>query len=161
MSASAKLSNAGRILTIHVPLPVRRSGSRKFVLGPSGIAWSGQRILVDSTIVKALGRAHRWKAMLESGHYRSMTELAAEEKVNLSYLCRIIRLTLLAPDIVEELLDGRHTKCQQISELLKPIPLLWTGQRSTFRIQKEIASMHAQAPSRTRNPRRAVTSALS
>ena len=73
MSASAKL--AGRTLVIRVPLTRRQRRGQKFVVGPGGLAWTGRRVVVDNTIVKALGRAHRWKAMLESGEYASLTEL--------------------------------------------------------------------------------------
>jgi hypothetical protein len=125
---SAKPSKADRTLTIRVPMPPRRRGARKFVVGPGGIAWKGRRVVVDNTIVKALGRAHRWKSMLESGEYASMTDLAKAEKINLSYLCRVLRLTLLAPDITEALLDGRHTCQIQLSVLLRPIPLIWAEQ---------------------------------
>jgi hypothetical protein len=129
MKVSAKLSKADLTLIIRVPMPVRRRGARKFVVGPGGIAWTGQRVVVDDTIVKALGRAHRWKAMLESGEYASITDLAQAEKINLSYLCRVLRLTLLAPDITEALLDGRHTCKIQLSDLLRPIPVIWVEQR--------------------------------
>jgi hypothetical protein len=128
MTASAKLTRAGRTLVIRVPLPSRRRGGRKFVVGPGGITWTGRRVVVDNTIVKALGRAHRWRAMLESGEYGSMTELAKAEKINLSYLCRVLRLALLAPDIVEALLDGKDSQLQ-LSDLLRPIPLIWIEQR--------------------------------
>src|SRR5262249_37582243 len=127
MNASAKLTGAGRTLILRVPLPPRRRGGRKFVVGVGGITWTGRRVLIDNTIVKALGKAHRWKAMLESGEYASMTELARAENINLSYLCRVLRLTLLAPDIVEALLNGRHGQLQ-LSDLLQPISLVWTEQ---------------------------------
>jgi hypothetical protein len=123
------MSAKGRTLVIRVPLPPRRRGGRKFVVGTGGIAWTGRRAVVDNTVVKALGRAHRWKAILESGEYGSMTELAKAEKINFSYLCRVLRLTLLAPDIVEALLDGKHTCQPQLSDLLRPIPLIWAEQR--------------------------------
>ena len=86
-------------------------------------------MVVDSTIVKALARAHRWKSMLESGEYASPTELAKSEKINFSYVCRVLRLTLLAPDIVEALMDGRHQRIQ-LSDLLRPISLIWDDQRA-------------------------------
>ena len=85
-------------------------------------------MVVDNAIVKALGRAHRWKAMLESGEYTSVTELAEAEKINLSYLCRVLRLTLLAPDIAEALLDGTNSRLQ-LSDLLRPMPVIWAEQR--------------------------------
>lgn len=128
MTSSTRLSKVERTLIIRVPLPSRRRGGRKFVVGPGGIAWTGRRVVVDNTIVKALGRAHRWKAMLESGEYGSMTELAKAEKINLSYLCRLLRLTLLAPDIAEALLAGTNGRLQ-LSALLRPMPLIWAEQR--------------------------------
>jgi hypothetical protein len=134
MSLSAKLAKAGRTLIIRVPLPPRRRGARKFVVGPGGLAWTGRRVVVDNTIVKALGRAHRWKALLESGEYGSMTELAKVENINLSYLCRVLRLTLLAPDITEALLAGKHICRLQLSDLLRPIPLIWAEQRDRLEI---------------------------
>jgi hypothetical protein len=129
MTATAKLSKANQALIIRVPLASKRRGARKFVVGPGGVAWTGRRVVVDNTIVKALGRAHRWKAMLESGEYASMTDLAQAENINLSYLCRVLRLTLLAPDVTEALLDGRHICKIQLSDLLRPIPVIWAEQR--------------------------------
>jgi hypothetical protein len=124
------LFQASRTLIIRVPLPPKQRGGRKFVVGPGGIAWTGRRVVVDNTIVKALGRAHRWKAMLESGEYGSMTDLAKAEKINLSYLCRVLRLTLLAPDITEALLDGKHNCQFCLADLLRPIPVTWAEQQN-------------------------------
>jgi hypothetical protein len=132
MSPSAKLSRAGRTLIIRVPLPPRRRGGRKFVVGPGGITWTGRRVAVDNAVIKALARAHRWKAMLESGEYASLTELAKTEKINLSYLCRVLRLTLLAPDIAEALMDGKYACRFQLSDLLRPMPVIWAEQRDTI-----------------------------
>jgi hypothetical protein len=67
--------------------------------------------------------------MLESGDHVSPTELAKAEKINLSYLCRVLRLTLLAPDLVEALLDGKLQRLQ-LSDFLRPIPLIWADQRT-------------------------------
>jgi hypothetical protein len=128
MSVSAKLTRAGRTLVVRVPLPVARRGTRKLVVRPDGAPWTAARVVIDHTIVKALARAHRWKAILESGEYASLTELAKSEKINLSYLCRMLRLTLLAPDIVDALLDGKYRHVQ-LSDLLRPTSLIWTEQR--------------------------------
>ena len=70
--------------------------------------------------------------MLESGEYDSMTDLAKAENINLSYLCRVLRLTLLAPEIVEALLNGRHNQLQ-LYDLLQPISLVWCEQRVKLR----------------------------
>jgi hypothetical protein len=132
MSASTKLAGTNRTLIIRVPLPPRRRGGRKFVVGPGGITWTGRRVVIDNTIVKALGRAHRWKAMLESGDYASITDLAKAENINLSYLCRMLRLTLLAPDVIQALLDGTQNCRLQLSDFLQSIPLIWAEQRQRF-----------------------------
>jgi len=143
MTPTAKLSKANRTLIIRVPLPPKRRGARKFVVGPGGIAWTGRRVVVDNTIIKALGRAHRWKAMLESGDYASVTDLAKTEKINLSYLCRVLRLTLLAPDITEALLDGTQNCRSQLSDFLQSIPLIWAEQRERFNKDTSYAGREA------------------
>ena len=85
---------------------------------------------VDSALVKALARAHRWQRMLESGERSSITELAAVEKIDRSYLCRVLRLTLLAPEIVEATLDGRQSEGTTLPRLMKGFPVEWARQRA-------------------------------
>src|ERR1700716_2639648 len=77
---------------------------------------------------QAVVRAHRWRKMLESGEYNSSAELAKAEKVNDSYLSRILRLTLIAPDIIEAILTGRQPNTLQLDDLLKPVPAVWARQ---------------------------------
>ncbi|MCB1379087.1 MAG: hypothetical protein KDK89_12070, partial [Alphaproteobacteria bacterium] len=77
-------------------------------------------------------RAHRWKRFLESGEYSSVAELAAAEKINESYICRVLRLTLLAPDIVKAILDGRQPPELQMNVLLKPFPVEWGEQHAVI-----------------------------
>jgi hypothetical protein len=86
----------------------------------------------ERPLVKAIARAHQWKRLLETGKYGSVTDLAAVEKINQSYLCRVLRLTLLAPDIVEAILDGRQPSDLELSKLLKPFPDTWEEQRRHF-----------------------------
>jgi hypothetical protein len=91
-----------RTLTVRVPLALPRRGGRKLAVIPEGApVWAPRRARVDNAMVKALARAHRWKRILESGEFATMEDLAAPEKINPSYLGRVLRLTLLAPDIVE------------------------------------------------------------
>ncbi|MBX9864864.1 MAG: hypothetical protein K2Y42_19155 [Hyphomicrobium sp.] len=119
----------GRTLTVRVPLTVRKRGGRKQVVAPEGAGWGAPQPRVDNTMVKAIARAHRWKRLLESGQFASVTELAEAEKINQSYLCRVLRLTLLAPDIVEAILDRRQPPGLQVEALLKPMPLEWAAQK--------------------------------
>ena len=86
-------------------------------------------IRIDNTLVKALARAFRWQRMLEDGTYATVAELAAAEKINESYVCRVLRLTLLAPDIVEVVLDGRQPTELQMDFLLRPFPVECCKQR--------------------------------
>jgi hypothetical protein len=85
-------------------------------------------------MLKAIVRAHRWRAMLESGEYASSAELAKAQKINDSYLSRMLRLTLLAPDIIEAILTGRQPSTLQLDDLLKPLPAEWGRQRSELRV---------------------------
>lgn len=124
------------VLTVSIPFQIKKRGGRKIVIAP-GASWSAPRPRVDSTMVKALARAHRWKRLLESGRFASVAELAAAEKINQSYLCRVLRLTLLAPDIVEAILDGRQPPGMQLEPLLRPIPVGWNMQRSQLLIALE------------------------
>lgn len=79
-------------------------------------------------MVKALARAHRWHRMIETGEYSSITELAKAERINESYACRLLRLTLLAPDIVEQILNGKQKNKLQLRRLLRPLPTEWARQ---------------------------------
>lgn len=83
----------------------------------------------DSALVKALARAFRWKRMLESGEFATIAELAEGEGIASSYMTRVLRLTLLAPDIVEAILDGKQGPGVTLARVLEPFPLEWEAQR--------------------------------
>jgi ParB-like chromosome segregation protein Spo0J len=77
-------------------------------------------------------RAHRWREMLESGRHGTAAELSRAEGVTKSYLSRILRLTLLAPDIVEAVLGGKQSRALELKRLLKPFPSNWEDQERLF-----------------------------
>ncbi len=83
----------------------------------------------DETLIKALLRAHRWRRRIESGQAKSITDLAEQENVTVAYVCRLLPLTCLAPDIVEAILDGRQPKGLRLAEMLGNGPLAWEEQR--------------------------------
>ena len=83
----------------------------------------------DITLIKAVARAFRWRRMLETGRFGTINELAAAEKINSSYVSRVLRLTLLAPDIVEAILDGRQPEGMTLPGLMKPFPVEWDRQQ--------------------------------
>jgi hypothetical protein len=121
--------------TVRVPLNIRRHGGRKLVIVPEDNTVPVRpNPSPDDTLLKGLARAYRWKRMLENGSVRSLTELAEEEKITPSYLTRIYRLTLLAPDIVEMILDGRQPRTLQLADLMDNIPMEWERQRTSWHI---------------------------
>ena len=80
-------------------------------------------------MIRALVRAHRWKRLPEQNKYRSVSELAEAEGPTRSFVNRLLRLTLLAPDIVEAILDGRQPKALQLENLTRALPSAWDEQR--------------------------------
>ena len=119
-------------ITLHVPFRVVKRGGRKEMVLPPGA--STQRARVDNTLVKALARAFRWKRMLDSGEFATMAELARREGIAVSYMTRILGLTLLAPDIVEAVLDGRQGPEVALACFTGPLPLGWDEQKGAFSI---------------------------
>lgn len=109
-------------ITIRVPFHITKRGGRKEVQLPDGAP--AQR-KTDSTLIKALARAFRWKRMLESGEFATINELAEREGIAPSYMTRVLRLTLLAPDIVEAILDGRQGPEVTVGRLLEGFPVEW------------------------------------
>jgi hypothetical protein len=107
-------------------------GGRKTIIGPiPEQAHRPPRTRFDDSITKAIARAWRWQTLIEAGEYANITELAKAEKVDSSYAFRVLRLTLLAPDIVETVLDRRGTKLT-LDVLLKPLPIDWKKQHSAL-----------------------------
>jgi hypothetical protein len=70
--------------------------------------------------------------MLESGEYATVREIADAEKINETYVGRVLRLTLLAPNLVEEILGGHQPTELQLEDLLRRFPVEWHPQRRTF-----------------------------
>ena len=117
-------------VTIHVPFRIVKRGGRKEMQLPEGAP--AQR-RPDDALVKALARAFRWKRMLESGDFTTITELAEREGIAPSYITRVVRLTLLAPEIVEAILDGRQGPEVTLAALMEPHPAEWRKQ-SLYRV---------------------------
>ena len=119
------------MLTVRIPLALRRRSARKTMVAPApGVFDAPPR--QDITLVKAVARAFRWRQMLETGRYTTVTELAKAEKINSSYVSRVLRLTLLAPEIVEAVLDGRQTVAVTLPVLMKTFLAEWEEQRNTL-----------------------------
>jgi len=118
-------------VTVTVPYAIRKRGGRKLVITPDGMAAAPTpRSRVDSALLKALARGFRWQKMLREGDYQTLEEIADAEKINPSYVSRLLRMTLLAPEIVEAILAGRQPEGLTMSRAIRPFALEW--QRQTF-----------------------------
>jgi hypothetical protein len=112
-------------MTLHVPFRIVKRGGRKEMQLPHGVRPDRK---ADNTLVKALARAFRWKRLLESGEFATVSELAEREGIAPSYITRVLRLTLLAPDIVEAILDGRQGPDVTLARLMDGFPEEWDRQ---------------------------------
>lgn len=113
-------------VTLRVPFRVVKRGGRKEMHLPEGATHSRR---TDNTLVKALARAFRWKRMLESGEFASISELAEREGIAFTYMARLLRLSLLAPEIVDAIMERRQPATATLAKLMEPFPLDWKEQR--------------------------------
>ncbi|SFB98115.1 hypothetical protein [Tropicimonas isoalkanivorans] len=116
-------------VTLHVPFRIVKRGGRKEMQMPEGAT---QPRRTDNTLVKALARAFRWKRMLESGEFASISELAEREGIAFTYMARLMRLSLLAPEIVDAIMEGRQPESVTLANMMDPFPLDWKEQRMRF-----------------------------
>ena len=136
-------------ITIRVPIALRKRGGRKTVITPNGVtALSPTRSRVDGAIVKALARAFRWRKLIETGVCSTVQEIAASENLNASYVSRVLTLTLLAPDIVEAILDRRHAPPIELGVLLGPVTAEWGQQRRNLHYTREREGLDASPSAR-------------
>lgn len=124
-------------VTLHVPFRIVKRGGRKEMQLPDSVK---QPRRTDSTLVKALARAHRWQRMLNSGDFATITELAEREGLTPSFLTRILRLTLLAPEIVTAVLDGTQFADLTLKTAMQHFPGEWTAQVSKFNGREVVES---------------------
>jgi hypothetical protein len=109
---------------------LQRRGGRKRIVAPEGSELAPiSKPQPDGTLMKAIARAWRWQRMLDSGVYASVTEISEAEAIGKSYVSRILRLALLAPDIVEAILTGRTDQRMMLEQLERPLPASWEEQR--------------------------------
>ena len=92
------------------------------------------RTRVDPPLVKALSRAFRYQRLLDEGRYASISEMAKAERIEWGYLGTLLRLTLLTPDLIEAILDGRQPHGLGLPKLMKPLPSAWADQRAALAV---------------------------
>jgi len=118
-------------ITVHIPMRFERRGGRKMIITPTGAGIASAPVTParDETMIRALVKAHRWRRRIESGKAKSITDLAAQEGVTDAYVCHLLPLTCLAPEIAETILDGRQRKGSRLAALLRDVPVAWEEQR--------------------------------
>lgn len=120
-------------VTVRVPLKIRRRPGRKTVITPVRDGGAAQRpTRADPALVKALARGFRYQKLLDERRYASISEMAAAERIERGYLGSLLRLTLLAPDLVQSVLDGTQRPGMVLPRLLEPVSITWAEQRGVF-----------------------------
>lgn len=117
-------------VTLHVPFRLVKRGGRRELQLPTD---TPQQHRIDNTLIKALARAFRWKRMLESGEFATIAELARHENIARSYVTRVLQLTLLAPDIVDAILEARPARVL-LQSLRAEVPLDWRTHKQLLRL---------------------------
>ena len=122
----------GDRITVYIPMVMKTRGGRKEIILPDALVPEqspARKSAAQEPLVIALARAHRWRKLLESGQYRSIEALAQAVKLDRSYVGRILRLTLLAPDIIQTILQGTEPSGFSLEKLTKAFPEEWEEQR--------------------------------
>ena len=116
-------------VTVTVPFAIRKRGGRTLVITPDGVTSApAPRTRVDSALLKALARGFRWRKLLETGHFATIEEIAKAENINPSYVSRLLRMTLLAPEIGKAILAGNHPAGLTRAKVMQPFPMEWHRQ---------------------------------
>lgn len=125
-------SNHDGTITVHIPITFKKHGGRKYIISPHTLPEEYQPPKESDSIMKAVAQAFLWKGMIERGEVISVADLAIKLNMNESYTGRVLRLTLLAPDIIDAILAGRQPKHLTLRDFLKPVPHDWNEQRALY-----------------------------
>jgi hypothetical protein len=129
MTQSAETRLDGHTLVVRIPMRFQRRGGRKRIVAPDGSELApSSKPQPDGTLTKALARAWQWQRMLDEGVYTSVSDIGDAENISKSYVSRILRLALLAPDIVEAILAGRVNQSLILERLGRSLPASWEEQ---------------------------------
>lgn len=123
------------VVSINVPMTFRKRGGRKVIVLPDGTQGNpAPTATIDNAMVKAIARAFRWQKLLENGTYGCLDEIAKAERIGASFVSRIIRLSLLAPDIVAAIMEGQQPAYLTLKSLMRSFPVEWAVQKRYFDI---------------------------
>ncbi len=127
------LSEAGN-LQIHIPMHIRRMRGRKMIFAPQALDGDvpDSPSELQTAVVQALGRAFSWADAIENGEFHSVSDLAGSLDVDISYVVWVLKLTTLAPDIIEAILNGEGPSGLSLTRLIRTFPMDWERQRNLF-----------------------------
>ena len=128
MLEDATMEEEGRILSIHIPLKLKRRGGRKEIIPPPGM----RQDTPPTALQSAIARAYRWQRMLDTGEVCTIADLAARVGTDKAYVGKTLRLTLLAPEIVEAILADDAADGISLTKLFRGFPIRWDEQREIF-----------------------------
>jgi hypothetical protein len=121
------------VISVDLPMTFKKRSGRKVIVLPDGTYGNPLPMAtIDNTMIKAVARAFRWQRLPENGTYGCLDEIAKAEKIGPSFVSRVIRLALLAPDIVEAILAGKQPAHLTLRDLMQPFPVEWARQRLQF-----------------------------
>ncbi len=121
------------VISVDLPMTFKTRGGRKVIVLPDGTQGNpAPAATIDNTMIKAIARAFRWQRLLENGTYGCLDEIAKAERIGASFVSRVVRLALLAPDIVEAILAGKQPASLTLKDLMLPFPVEWSRQRVRF-----------------------------
>jgi site-specific DNA recombinase len=120
-------------LDITIPVNFKMRGGRKYITTPEGTDLSSTRqVKFENNIMKAVVSGHRYQDMLDRDQNLTIKTLAQQEKLDHGYIAKSIRMTQLAPDIIEAILNGKQPHSLSLTDFMKPFPNGWDAQRKHF-----------------------------
>ena len=131
----------GRSVTF-VPLAIKRRHRSKLVVPPTGADFVKATSSFDLPLIRTLGKAFYWQRMIDTGEVANASELARQLKLEVGWVCEVLRMTRLAPDIIRAILDGRqprHLNLHAIRGRQSEVPLNWDEQRGMFEFSRDVA----------------------
>ena len=123
-------------LSVHIPVCLVRKNGRKRILLPDRAALPQLDPEQNEHLIHVLLRAHKWQKLIAAGKVKTADELSIQLGVSDTYVCRVLRINLLAPDIKQAILDGRQPKGLRVIDILQPLPILWNEQRARLGFQQ-------------------------
>ena len=125
-----------------IPWTLVKRGIRREIITPldapqvftvEAVAERAKRKAAKNTpLIRALGLAHYWQRLLDEGNFRSITDIAAAEGIDITQARRLLRVTLQAPAVVDNLLANPDVAVNLESVLRRVMPLDWQDQGAVF-----------------------------